>query len=61
VGDLAAVDDDLGAGDERRLVGDQEDDERRHLLGGADAPEGVARTFATLNAGGAEAVIGVSM
>src|SRR5215469_4900772 len=36
---LAAVHGDLGPGDERRLVGDQEHHERRDLVGGADASE----------------------
>ena len=39
VGDLSAVDDDLGAGDERRLVGDEIDDKWRHFVGLPGAPE----------------------
>lgn len=57
----AAVHGDVRPGDERRIVGHQEDDERRDFVDGPGAAQGVSRMLDARKAGVAEAVISVSM
>lgn len=57
----AAVDGDLGAGDGRRPVGQQDDHQRSDLPTVPVRPSGVSRMFVSRKAGEAEAVISVSM
>jgi hypothetical protein len=61
VGGHSAVDRDLGAGNKRGMLAEQERDQRRDIVGGASAAQGGSARLAALNAGAAEAVIGVSM